>query len=212
MQQQPIQEVYSHLIPLSGSRLIVPRASVREVMGFTMPTDRPANAPNWLLGMIDWHGSAIPVVSFEAACDREVPELGRRTRIAVIQCFSGLLDPPVFALVTQGYPYLVRVNAIVLQFDEQGASNLRGPILTAAKMANERPLVPDLEKIESMLADALGIEAKAMESAPGNDVLDGMEDVDVGDGDIDSLEIDTGGIEVEDTGNDLDLGLGDDLD
>ena len=212
MQQQPIQEVYSHLIPLSGSRLILPRVSVREVMGFTTPTDRPTNAPEWLLGMINWHGSAIPVISFEAACEREVPAFGRRTRIAVIQCITGLLEPPVFALVTQGYPYLVRVNSNVLKFDEQGASKTRGPVLTAVQMANERPLVPDLEKIESMLADVIGIEAKTVETRPDNSVLDGMEEVDVSDGDIDSLEIDTGGIEVEDTGNDLDLGLGDDLD
>ncbi len=222
--QQQIQEVYSHLIPISDGRIIVPRTAVKEIMGFTAPKVKSDDAPDWFLGIINWQEASIPVVSFEAACGRDVPKLGRRTRIAVIQCIAGLLDPPVFALVTQGYPYLVRVNAGVLQFDEQSAASAQGPVLSAARMANERPVVPDLEKIESMLANVMGIESSAKDNA-SDDVLDGLEDIDVGsdldvgdvgievDEEVDGdLEIDTRGIEVEDTGDDLDLGMDDDTD
>lgn len=150
------EEIYSLLVPLAGSRLIVPRAAIIEVMGYNPPKERPENAPEWVLGWIQWQGNRIPLVSFEGACGQPLPEYKNRTRIAVMQAIGGLLDPPAFAVATQGYPYLLRVNRGVLRPDD-GEEALPDQLLARVRMANERPGIPDLEVIERMIGEALGI-------------------------------------------------------
>jgi chemosensory pili system protein ChpC len=163
-----LQEVYSLLVPLQGGRMIVPRTAVIEVMGWSKPKERPADAPAWLLGLLEWQGAKIPLISFEAACGQEAPIAKNRTRIAVLQAIGGVLEPPAFALATQGYPYLLRVNANVLRQDDSGEA-LAGPVLTRVRMANERPMIPDLEQLEQMLAKALGIEVRQPEVEAAED-------------------------------------------
>lgn len=153
---QPVREVYSLLMPVQDGRIIVPRAAVAEVMGYTRPKQRPDDAPEFVLGFIEWQRQQIPLVSFEAARGRDVPELGRRTRIAVVFGIGGRLKPDVFAIVTQGYPYLVRVNENVLQTEAMEADDPL--VLARVRMANEKPYIPDLERLETLIADGLGIE------------------------------------------------------
>lgn len=155
-----LDELYGLLVPLAGSRLVLPRAAIVEVMGYAAPRERPDGAPEWLLGWTNWQGSRIPLISFESACGQPLPEFKNRTRIAVVQAIAGLLDPPAFAIATQGYPYLLRVNRNVLKL-EQGGEAEPSVVLSRVRMANERPAVPDLEGLERMIAGALGIEVKA---------------------------------------------------
>ena len=157
---QTFDEVYSLLIPFAGGKLIVPRITVAEVMGYTRP--RPLRgAPPWLLGLINWQGQEIPLISFEGLCGRKIPERANRTRIAVMFAIGGQMEPPVFAVMTQGYPYLVRVNAAVLSVDPENAYSEESPVLNRLRMANERPVVPDLEEIEAKLLEALPQRRKA---------------------------------------------------
>lgn len=154
----PIQEVYSQLLPVDGGKLIVPRVSVAEVTGYVRPR-REEGWPDWFMGMMNWSRQEIPLVSFEGMCGRPVPERRNRTRIAIIYGLLGRLQPNVFAVMTQGYPYLIRVNANVLSLDEGEAYAGSGPFLVRMRMANERPLVPDLERMENMIGDVLGLPA-----------------------------------------------------
>ncbi|MGE5625083.1 MAG: chemotaxis protein CheW [Bacillota bacterium] len=150
---QAIEEVYSLLIPFAGGKMILPRVSVTEVTGFLRP--KPVrNAPDWLLGLINWQGQEIPLVSFEGLCGRKVPERANRTRIAVAHAIGELINPPLFAILTQGYPYLVRVNSAVLSVDPENDFP-DGPVLNRVRMANERPYIPDLEAIEAKLLEVM---------------------------------------------------------
>ncbi|MGH8279519.1 MAG: chemotaxis protein CheW [Gammaproteobacteria bacterium] len=151
---QPQDEVYSLLIPVAGSKLLLPRLCVAEVMGYTRPQPL-TGAPAWLLGLVRWQDQDLPLVSFEGLCGRRVPERANRTRVAVVYAINAQLDPPAFALMTQGYPYLVRVNAAVLVPDVEEPYSAEVPVLNRVHMANERPVIPDLEAIEEKLLEAL---------------------------------------------------------
>jgi len=152
---EQLQEVYSLLIPFAGGKMIVPRVSITEVTGFLRP--KPVRgAPEWLLGLISWSGQEIPLLSFEGMCGRKVPERANRTRIAVAHAIGEQINPPLFAILTQGYPYLVRVNPAVLSVDpENDFGNTDGPVLNRVRMANERPYIPDLEAIEARLLEVM---------------------------------------------------------
>jgi chemosensory pili system protein ChpC len=152
---EQLQEVYSLLIPFAGGKMIVPRVSITEVTGFLRPK-AVRNAPDWLLGLINWNAQEIPLISFEGLCGRKVPERANRTRIAVAHAIGEQINPPLFAILTQGYPYLVRVNPAVLSVDpENDFGSGDGPVLQRVRMANERPYIPDLEAIEARLLEVM---------------------------------------------------------
>ena len=144
-------ELYSLLVPLAEDRLIVPRASVAEVVRFSKP-DHEAGAHNWMLGTVSWNGRKLPVMSYEGALGKDVPAVTGRTRIVVFYASAGQLKTGYFGVLTQGFPQLVRVNKDVLKLNATEGWPADAPVLCRVKMINEFPLIPDLEKLESMFA------------------------------------------------------------
>lgn len=145
------EELYSLLVPLVEDRLIVPRACVAEVVRFTAP-EQEAGAHDWMLGSINWNGRPLPVVSMEAMLGKGTPASTGRTRIVVFYASMGQLKSGYFGVLTQGFPQLVRVNRDVLELHTTEGWPKGAPVLCRVKMINEFPLIPDLEKIEAMLA------------------------------------------------------------
>ena len=145
------EELYSLLIPLAEDRLIVPRACVAEVVRFTAP-EQEAGAHAWMMGSVNWNGRPLPVVSYEGALGKDVPVTTGRTRIVVFYANTGQLKTGHFGILTQGFPQLVRVNEDVLQLHTTEGWPNDAPVLCRVKMINEFPLIPDLEKLEAMLA------------------------------------------------------------
>jgi chemosensory pili system protein ChpC len=145
------EELYSLLIPLSEDRLIVPRACVAEVVRFSSP-EKEAGAHDWMLGSVTWNGRPLPVISFEGALGKDVPAITGRTRIVVFYASTGQLKSGYFGVLTQGFPQLVRVNKDVLQLHTTEGWPQDAPVLCRVKMINEFPLIPNLEKLEAMLA------------------------------------------------------------
>jgi chemosensory pili system protein ChpC len=147
-----VSEIYSLLIPVVDGRLIVPRACVAEVVGFQPPAEM-SGAPPWYLGTVAWNGRQLPVVSFEGACGHTIPPVNGRTRIVVFHCLGDRVDAGYFALVSQGFPQLVRVSPDVVRADPTRTFDERAPVICQLRMVNEAPLVPDLERLEAMIAD-----------------------------------------------------------
>jgi chemosensory pili system protein ChpC len=148
------EELYSLLIPLADERLIVPRACVAEVVRFTKP-EKEEGAHDWMMGTVNWNGRALPVVSFEGALGKEKPATTGRTRIVVFYASTGQLKSGFFGLLTQGFPQLVRVNEDVLQLHTVEGWPKGAPVHCRVKMINEFPMIPDLERLEAMLAREL---------------------------------------------------------
>ena len=146
------EELYSLLVPLSEDRLIVPRACVAEVVRFSRP-EQEAGAEPWMLGTVNWNGRPLPVVSFEGALGNDVPVPTGRTRIVVFYASSGRLKGGYFGVLTQGFPQLVRVNKDVLKLESTEGWPEGAPVLCRVRMINEYPMIPDLERLEALLAE-----------------------------------------------------------
>ena len=151
-----IAEVYSLLIPLADSRLLVPRACVAEVIGYQAPAEM-TNAPPWYLGLVLWAERRVPVVSFEGAFGQPLPNVSSRTRIVIFHASSGLVDGGCFGILTQGFPQLVRINAEVIRPDPTRGFPERAPVICQVRMINETPLIPDLERLEQMIAEETSV-------------------------------------------------------
>jgi chemosensory pili system protein ChpC len=151
----PADEIYCLLVPIADERLLVPRACVTEVINYQAPTPME-NAPAWYLGTVAWGGRRVPLMSFEAACGRNPPRASGRTRIVVMQAISGDTAAGHFALLTQGFPQLVRLNAEVIHADDSRTFGDRSPVICQVRMVNEFPLIPDFERIERMIGEEAG--------------------------------------------------------
>ncbi len=155
-----VNEIYSLLVPLTEARLIIPRACVAEVIGFQTPSEM-TGAPPWYIGTVPWNGKAVPLVSFEGACGQMIPPASGRTRIVVLHALGTRVEGGHFALVSQGFPQLVRVSSDVVRPDNSRVFPERMPVICQIRMVNETPLVPDLERLEEMIADETSIGAPA---------------------------------------------------
>jgi chemosensory pili system protein ChpC len=149
-------ELYSLLVPLAGERLIVPRACVAEVIGYQPPAEM-TNAPPWYSGLVAWGERSVPLVSFEGAFGQPLPVVSNRTRIVIFHATSGLLPGGYFGMLTQGFPQLVRVNSDVIRPDPSRGFPERAPVICQVRMGNETPLIPDLQRLEQMIAEETSV-------------------------------------------------------
>jgi chemosensory pili system protein ChpC len=147
-----VNEIYSLLVPLVEGRLIVPRACVAEVIGFQTPSEM-TGAPPWYIGTVSWNGRHVPLASFEGTCGQMIPPASGRTRIVIFHCIGSQLEGGYFGLVSQGFPQLVRVSSDVVRPDNSRVFPERMPVICQVRMVNEAPLVPDLERLEEMIAE-----------------------------------------------------------
>ena len=150
MSELPV-EIYSLLVPLADGRLVIPRACVAEVIGYQVPAEM-TGAPPWYLGVISWNGRQVPLVSFEGLNGQTIPPAAGRSRIVVVHALGTRLEGGCLALMSQGFPQLVRIGPEVVKPETQSYPD-RGPVLCRVRMINDSPIVPDLERIEQMIAD-----------------------------------------------------------
>ncbi len=158
MTEAVAEEFYGLLVPLADERLIVPRSCVAEVVAWQDPVPM-TGAPSWYVGTVAWSGRTVPVVSFEGTLGRTIPAPSGRTRIVVLHCLGSRLAAGAFGILTQGFPQLVRLNPDVVKPDPTRSFPDRSPVLCGLRMVNEAPLVPDLEYLETMIAEETSVAA-----------------------------------------------------
>jgi len=57
-------------------------------------------------------------------------------------------------VLTQGFPQLVRLSPDVVHADDSGQPfGERSPVVCQVRMVNERPLIPDFERLERQIAE-----------------------------------------------------------
>ncbi|HEV7631685.1 MAG TPA: chemotaxis protein CheW [Steroidobacteraceae bacterium] len=151
-----VSEIYSLLVPLVNERLIVPRSCVAEVIGYQPPAEM-TGAPPWYLGVVAWNNRSLPLVSFEGCCGEDIPPATSRSRIVILHAVSPRIDAGYFAIVSQGFPQLVRVSSDVVKPDVSRSFGERVPVICQLRMLNEAPLVPDLDRLEGMVAEETSI-------------------------------------------------------
>jgi chemosensory pili system protein ChpC len=148
------KELYSLLIPLRNERLLVPRMCVAEVIAFAdTARSRDEAAPEWFLGAIEWNNRRVPVVSFDGPAGDERRAKRSRTRVVVFHAITQELKGGYYGILTQGFPQLVRVNPDVLGLETDQPLPESVPALCRARMIHEYPLIPDVERLERMIAD-----------------------------------------------------------
>lgn len=141
--------VRTQLIPLADMHMLLPNTCIAEVisLGELNPVKK---TPDWFLGMMDWRGVRIPVISFEAANGISTDTLTSRARVAVLNGISGEKKLPFYGVVSQGIPKL-------MSLDKSAISTIKKPRLKLplareqTQLADVDAAIPDQDKIEKLL-------------------------------------------------------------
>lgn len=152
------QDIRGVLIQLTAARLLLPNATVAEVLSFADP-DPVADAPDWLLGRIRWRGWQVPLVACSMLAGLADEHGGLGSKVVVLKALGGNAKAPYFAMLTQGFPRLVTVARDSLVVEEQAAGGDTAALPTGmqarVRLNQDDAFVPDLEAIEQLIGDAL---------------------------------------------------------
>ncbi|HEY8586567.1 MAG TPA: chemotaxis protein CheW [Rhodanobacter sp.] len=146
------REIRCVLVPVGDLRLLLPNATIAEVITDSQP-EPLAGAPGWMLGRISWRGWRVPLVSFAALAGREdAGDAELSVRVAVLKALGGDSRLPFIAVLTQGFPRLTTLNSELVIPTHDGKPlppGVRANVLVRDDVA----MIPDLEWIEASLLD-----------------------------------------------------------
>jgi chemosensory pili system protein ChpC len=141
------------LIQIAGGRLLLPNATIAEVLSYADP-DPIANAPEWLLGRMRWRGWQLPLIAFARLSGIAAEKGGLGSKVIVLKALGGDPKFPYFAVLTQGFPRLVTVSSDSVVEDET-AGDLPAGVQARVLLNEDAALLPDLMQIELLIDKAL---------------------------------------------------------
>lgn len=144
--------VHSLLLSVHGTMLL-PHATVAEVIAYTAPEAVP-HAPSWLIGMLPWRGTQIPLVFFEGVCGEPLPvSVDNQQKIAVLKTLGSDVNMPFIALVTQGIPRAIKVNPDMLV--DETREYAQPFILKHVQVKGQSAYIPNMDSLENTIRMAL---------------------------------------------------------
>ncbi|HSX60291.1 MAG TPA: chemotaxis protein CheW [Tahibacter sp.] len=147
------REIRGVLIPITNGRVLLPNATVAEVITLANVEKIP-NAPEWILGRLSWRGWRLPLFSFAILSGLTHEEGSTGARVAVLKAIGGHAKMPFIAMLTQGFPRLTTVSAELLiptGDEHHHPHGVRAQVL----VRDDQAVIPDLNQIETLMADAL---------------------------------------------------------
>lgn len=150
---EPQADIRGVLIQLGGARLLLPNATIAEVLSYA-PPEPVESAPEWLLGKMRWRGWQLPLVAFAELAGFGKEPAGLGSKVVVLKALGGNAKSPYFAILTQGFPRLVTVSETGLLADAEGGELPLG-VQARVQLNEDSAFVPDLVAVETLIAQAL---------------------------------------------------------
>jgi len=143
------ERLASFWVPMQQKSLLVPQVVIAEVIASAAVTP-DSEAPNWLLGWLDWRAQSVPVISYEAANGQALAADSSATRVAIFNVLSEGNETLFFGLRIQGIPRLLRLSDAEVREDSLAhlAPVERMAVITQLGKAS----IPDLEQLLRLVA------------------------------------------------------------
>ena len=147
------QDIRAVLIQTETSRLLLPNATISEVLSYADP-EPVENAPDWLLGRIRWRGWRLPLLAFAQFTGQGVEQRGLGSKVVVLKSLGGEAALPFFALLTKGFPRLVSVSRDALVAGDAGEAATVQGVRAYVQLNDETVAIPDIDGIEQAILQA----------------------------------------------------------
>ena len=147
------RDIRGVLITVTQGRLLLPNASVAEVITYSDP-EVVANAPEWLLGRVRWRGWRLPLLSFSRLAGWSAEDGQMGAKVAVLKALGNNPKLPFFAVMSQGFPRLVTVSQAALQ-EQHDIKELPLGVHARVMLNDDAAVVPDLLSVELLIQKAM---------------------------------------------------------
>jgi len=99
------QTIKCLIFTLRTENVLVPRAAVADMISVRDVT-KVSDSPEWMMGVMEWRGHQIPIISFEAVGGLSVNNVSANTQVAVLHAMGGKLgESSYMGLVISGVPH-----------------------------------------------------------------------------------------------------------
>ena len=146
-------EVRALLIPTGAFPIVLPNASVSEVIDFREPARPAAGMPDWLLGSVTWRQQAMPVASIERMFGQPFNSEAPKLRIVVCYGIRQNGRFPYLGFVAKGIPRMMRVTEAIISASEETEIDPDWPLLARVKLQGQDALIPDLDRLDALLVE-----------------------------------------------------------
>lgn len=138
-------------LPLGKLSLVVPSASVAEIVAIGQPVPLPY-APDWVIGVVGWRTLGVPVVSFESlVAGKLVPvSATAHSKVVVFYPLPGRSEWEFFGILTTAEPRPRALSpAVVIPAD---VSDLPASphVASGLKYDNRLLVVPDFKAVQAV--------------------------------------------------------------
>lgn len=146
-------EIRGVMIPVTAGRVLLPNATVAEVITYSVPEKVP-DAPEWLLGRLAWRGWRLPLFSFAMLTGSATAENYTNAKVAVLKALGGNARLPFVAMLAQGFPRLTTITPDLLIPSGDDAEFPPG-VRAQVMVRDDEAVIPDLGVIENLVAEAI---------------------------------------------------------
>lgn len=147
-------EVRGVVLQCAGEKVLLPNATVAEVMSRVQLQPAAEGAPAWLAGTLTWQGFDVPVVAFGRFTGLGSDLLVGQLKVVVLKALGGQVHLPYYALLTESFPQLIAVPRDGLLAD---ASEEIVPVGVHMRvlLGEQTALLPDLGAVEAAVLSCL---------------------------------------------------------
>lgn len=144
-------EIRSVMVPLTGTQILIPNATVAEVVSYTNP-EPISGAPEWLLGTFVWRGWQVPMISFANLTETTESESVNGARLCITKTLINNERMPYIAILAQGFPRLTTITEDNLTEVPTESK----PIAVAGRVIvdSTEAVIPDLDRLGHLVAHA----------------------------------------------------------
>ena len=147
-------EVRGVVLQCAGEKVLLPNATVAEVMSRVQLQPAAADAPAWIAGSLAWQGFDVPVVAFGRFVGLGNDVVVGQLKVVVLKALSGQAHLPYYALLTKSFPQLIAVPRDGLLADASEEVVPDG-VHMRVLLGEQTALLPDLDAVESAVLATL---------------------------------------------------------
>lgn len=142
------------LIPVgsSQSQLLIPSAVVAEVTNYKVPEKKLNNTPKWLLGLVEWRGQHVPVISIEDILAQPPLPPSNDQRLVILYGLETSQFLPFYAFIASNIPSALSLHSKFLtEFTEEKQPGLVFSVSLNTKGGVEDVAILDVTYLEGLL-------------------------------------------------------------
>jgi chemosensory pili system protein ChpC len=151
--EQTPTEIRALMLPLQESYLLLPQSAVADISFHYEKLKERGSNPEWFYGNLYWHGSNIPVVSYEKLNGENYSSGVYKEKIAICNLLDSSENYPAIGLLVKAVPRMVQVQSgTLLSGQEESPQEFA---LSHVVFQGEKLAIPDLVKIGKMIDKVL---------------------------------------------------------